>query len=483
MRRLSDERLLKSQAFINGRGVGVAQTPVINPSTGELIGAVPKLGAGEAIEAIEAASRAFRSWSATTAKERSAVLRRWFDLVVGAKEDLATILTSEEGKPFAEAQAEIDYAASYIEFYAEEAKRVTGEILPSPWAGARIQVHRQPLGVVAAITPWNFPAAMITRKIAPALAAGCTAVLKPAPETPLTALALMELAQRAGVPAGVFNVITGDAAAIGQVLTSHEVVRLLSFTGSTAVGRLLMGQCSPTVKKLALELGGNAPFIVFEDADFDAALEGLMVAKFRNMGQTCISANRVFVQSALYERFVEALACRVGALKVGDGFEPGVQQGPLICEKALQKVEAHIADALTHGARLCSGGQRHTLGRTFFEPTTLACGVSQPRILTEETFGPVAAVFRFESEEEVITKANATTNALAAYFYTRDYARLHRVLERLEFGMVGVNSGRISTELAPFGGTKESGHSREGSHHGILEMTELKYACVGGLLP
>jgi succinate-semialdehyde dehydrogenase/glutarate-semialdehyde dehydrogenase len=342
-------------------------------------------------------------------------------------------------------------------------------------------VHRQPLGVVAAITPWNFPAAMITRKVAPALAAGCTAVLKPAPETPLTALALAELAERAGMPAGVLNVITGDAAAIGQVFTSHEQVRLLSFTGSTAVGRLLMQQCSPTVKKLALELGGNAPFLVFDDADFDEAIEGAIASKFRNMGQTCVSANRIYVQSPLYERFVAVLASRVRQLRVGDGFEPGVQQGPLISQKAVQKVEAHVSDALERGAKLITGGRRHALGGTFFEPTVLACDTSEPRISREETFGPVAAIFRFDSEVEAVEKANATTSGLAAYFYTRDYSRMSRVLERLEYGMVGVNSGRISTELAPFGGIKESGHSREGSHHGIHEFTELKYACVGGL--
>ena len=483
MRALDDERLLKSQAYINGRFVGTPQVGVINPSTGERIGAVPSLTAIEATEAVEAASAAFRAWAGVTVKERSRVLRRWFDLVAAAKSDLAVILTSEQGKPFDEALGEIDYAASFIEFYAEEAKRVAGEILPSPWANTRIMVHRQPLGVVAAITPWNFPAAMITRKIAPALAAGCTAVLKPAQETPLTALALVELAERAGLPAGVLNVITGDAVSIGQVFTSHEQVRLLSFTGSTAVGRLLMQQSSSTVKKLALELGGNAPFLVFEDADLDAAIEGAVAAKFRNTGQTCVSANRIYVQSSLYERFVRELALRVRQLKVGDGFEPGVQQGPLITEKAVQKVEAHIADALEQGAKLTAGGQRHPLGGTFFQPTVLACDTSEPRLCREETFGPVAAVFRFESEAEAIEKANATTSGLAAYFYTRDYSRMSRVLERLEYGMVGVNSGRISTELAPFGGIKESGHSREGSHHGIHEFTELKYACMGGLAP
>jgi succinate-semialdehyde dehydrogenase / glutarate-semialdehyde dehydrogenase len=478
---LKDPLLLRSQAFINGRYVGIADSLIRNPATGQEVGRVPTLGAEEANEAVNAAALAFRTWSRTTAKHRSGILRRWFDLVVSARDDLATILTSEQGKPLDEALAEIDHAASYMEFYAEEAKRVSGEVLASPWPDARITVLRQPLGVVAAITPWNFPAAMVTRKIAPALAAGCTAVLKPSPETPLSALALAELAKRAGVPPGVFNVVTGDAAAIGGVLTRHEQVRLVSFTGSTAVGRLLMSQSSSTIKKMALELGGNAPFIVFEDADIDAAVAGVIAAKFRNMGQTCVSANRIYVQAPIYDLFIRELASRAAALGVGDGFEPGVQQGPLISERATQKVEAHVADAVRCGAVVVTGGGRHALGRTFFQPTVLACGNSTPTITLEETFGPIAAVFSFDTEAEVIEKANATTGGLAAYFYTRDYGRITRVVERLEVGMVGVNAGRISTELAPFGGSKESGHSREGSHHGIQEFTELKYVCLGGV--
>jgi succinate-semialdehyde dehydrogenase/glutarate-semialdehyde dehydrogenase len=481
MRTLADSSLLKSQAFIDGCYVGSGETPVTDPASGAVIAHVPNLGAEAATHAVEAASRAFRPWAAKTAKERSATLRRWFDLIVSARNDLATILTSEQGKPLAEALGEIDYAASYVEFYAEEAKRIAGEILPSHRHDARILVQRQPLGVVAAITPWNFPAAMITRKVAPALAAGCTVVVKPAPETPLTALALAELARRAGFPAGTFNVVTGDAVAIGGVLTSHPAVRLVGFTGSTPTGKLLMRQAAGTVKRVALELGGNAPFIVFDDADVDAAIEGAMASKFRNSGQTCVCTNRIYVQSAVHDVFVAKLTERVKQLRVGCGFDDGVVQGPLISERAVAKVEAHIEDALGKGARIAAGGKRHALGGTFFEPTVITGAASDMLLAQDETFGPLAAVFRFETETEVLQAANATETGLAAYFFTKDSARVFRMVERLEFGMVGVNTGLISTELAPFGGVKESGNSREGSHHGILEFTELKYACIGGI--
>ncbi len=481
MRTLADSSLLKSQAFIDGCYVGSGETPVTDPASGAVIAHVPNLGAEAATHAVEAASRAFRPWAAKTAKERSATLRRWFELIVAARNDLAAILTTEQGKPLAEALGEIDYAASYVEFYAEEAKRIAGEILPSHRPDARILVQRQPLGVVAAITPWNFPAAMITRKVAPALAAGCTVVVKPAPETPLTALALAELARRAGFPAGTFNVVTGDAVAIGGVLTSHPAVRLVGFTGSTPTGKLLMRQAAGTVKRVALELGGNAPFIVFDDADVDAAIEGAMASKFRNSGQTCVCTNRIYVQSAVHDVFVAKLTERVKQLRVGCGFDDGVVQGPLISERAVAKVEAHIEDALGKGARIAAGGKRHALGGTFFEPTVITGAASDMLLAQDETFGPLAAVFRFETETEVLQAANATETGLAAYFFTKDSARVFRMMERLEFGMVGVNTGLISTELAPFGGVKESGNSREGSHHGILEFTELKYACIGGI--
>lgn len=481
MRELKDSDLLKQEAYIDGTFVGGADLPVTNPANGEVLGFVPNFGAVEAERAVEAAAAAFKGWAAKTAKERSAILRRWFDLVIANREDLATILTSEQGKPFSEALGEIDYAASYIEFYAEEAKRIAGEILPSHRSDARITVFRQPIGVVAAITPWNFPAAMITRKIAPALAAGCTVVVKPAPETPLTALALTMLAERAGFPAGTVNALTGDAIAIGKVLTTHKKVRLVGFTGSTPVGKILMQQASSTVKKVALELGGNAPFVVFDDADVDAAVEGAMISKYRNMGQTCVCTNRFYVQAGIHDRFVEKLDARIKALNVGDGFGEGVGQGPMITEKAVKKVEAHIADAVIKGASVLTGGKRHALGRTFFEPTLITGANGSMQLAREETFGPVAAVFKFDTEEEVIAAANDTDSGLAAYFYTRDVGRTFRVMEGLEYGMVGVNTGLISTELAPFGGIKESGNSREGSHHGIEEFTELKYGCIAGL--
>jgi len=483
MRDLKDATLLRSQAYIDGEFIGEPTLPVNNPATGEIIARVPGFGADEATAAVEAATRAFHLWAVRTAKERSVILRRWFALIIANRSDIATILTSEQGKPFAEALGEVDYAAAYIEFYAEEAKRVAGEMLPSHRADARILVMRQPIGVVAAITPWNFPAAMITRKIAPALAAGCTVVLKPALETPLTALALAELAARAGFPAGTINVLTGDSRAIGGVLTTHPKVRLVGFTGSTEVGKILMRQASSTVKKVALELGGNAPFIVFDDADLDAAVDGALLSKYRNMGQTCVCTNRIYVQAGIHDEFVAQLVARVSELRVGDGFGEGVQQGPLITMDAVEKVELHIADAVSKGAKVALGGHRHALGRTFFQPTILTEVTCDMDLAREETFGPLAPIFRFDTEQDVIAAANDTQSGLAAYFYSRDLARVFRVTEQLEYGMVGVNTGLISTELAPFGGVKESGNSREGSAHGILEFTELKYACIGGLAP
>ena len=470
--RLRDPSLLVTRCYVDGAHVGDGNDPVDDPATGERLALVPRFGAAEATAAVEAASAAFPGWAGRLAKDRSKILRRWFDLIVENREDLALILTSEQGKPLAEALGEIDYGASYVEFYAEEAKRVRGETLPSHRLDARVLVLRQPVGVVAAITPWNFPSAMITRKVAPALAAGCTVVIKPAPETPLSALALTVLAERAGLPKGVFNVITGDAPAIGGVLTSHPAVRVVGFTGSTEVGKLLMRQSAGTVKKVALELGGNAPFIVFDDADVDAAVEGAIIAKFRNAGQTCVCANRIYAQAGVYDRFVEKLSAAVAGLRVGVGTEAGVVQGPLINDEAVAKVERHLADATAKGAAIVTGGNRHALGRTFFEPTVLAGVTADMAVAREETFGPLAPVFRFETEAEAIAAANATEFGLAAYVYTRDVGRVFRVGEGLEYGMVGVNSGILSSELAPFGGIKESGNSREGSHHGIEEFLE-----------
>lgn len=478
---LKDPDLLRRQCFVDGAWVGSPGIDVTNPATGGLVGRVPDFGADEATQAVEAADRAFKPWAAKTAKERSTLLRRWFDLIIANRDDLALILTSEQGKPLAEAKGEIDYAAAFVEFYAEEAKRIAGETLPSHRADARILVLRQATGVVAAITPWNFPAAMITRKVAPALAAGCTAVVKPAGETPLTALALAVLAERAGIPAGVLGIVTGNARAIGGVFTSHPAVRIVTFTGSTEVGKILMKQAASAVKKVALELGGNAPFIVFDDADLDAAVEGAMLSKFRNMGQTCVCANRIYAQAGIYDAFVEKLTAAVAKLKVGNGVEEGVTQGPLINAAAIEKVEAHLADATAKGARVVSGGHRHALGGTYFEPTVVAGVTSDMAVAREETFGPVAPVFRFETDEEVIEAANDTEFGLAAYFYARDVGRVFRVGEALEYGIVGINSGLISTELAPFGGMKESGFGREGSHHGIDEFVEKKYMLVAGL--
>ncbi|MGO8738350.1 NAD-dependent succinate-semialdehyde dehydrogenase [Rhodoblastus sp.] len=479
--RLADPSLLKTQMLLGGAWRGEGELEIRNPANGAVLGRVPNGGAAEAAEAIEIAARAQKTWAAQTAKQRAGLLRQWFELVVAARDDLSVIMTSEQGKPLAEARGEIDYAASFIEFFAEEAKRVYGETIPSPWPDARIVTLRQPIGVMTAITPWNFPAAMITRKCAPALAAGCACVVKPAPETPLTALALGELAVRAGLPPGVLNMVTGDAPAIGKVFCEHPAVRFVGFTGSTEVGKLLMRQAASGVKKVGLELGGNAPFIVFDDADLDAAVAGAMLSKYRNMGQTCVCANRLYVQESVYDSFAEKLAAAVEKLKVGDGLEEGVQQGPLINAEALAKVEAHIADALAKGARVTIGGQRHELGGTFFQPTVLCDVTPEMAVAREETFGPVAPLFRFSDEADVIAQANATPYGLAAYFYARDLGRVFRVAEALEYGMVGVNSGIISTEVAPFGGVKESGIGREGSRHGIEEFLEIKYVLLGGL--
>jgi succinate-semialdehyde dehydrogenase/glutarate-semialdehyde dehydrogenase len=482
---LGDPDLLRTRCLIDGHWTdadGGASFPVSDPATGELLAGVPSMGAAETRRAIEAADAALPAWRARTGKERAAVLRRWFDLMTAHAEDLARLMTAEQGKPLAEARGEVAYAASFVEWFAEEAKRTYGDFIPSPAADKRLLAIRQPVGVCAAITPWNFPAAMITRKVAPALAAGCTVVVKPAEQTPLTALALAELAQRAGFPPGVFNVLTGDPAAIGGELTSNPTVRKLSFTGSTAVGRLLMAQCAATVKKLSLELGGNAPFIVFDDADLEAAVEGAMMSKYRNTGQTCVCANRLLVQAPVYDAFAERLAARVKTLEVGPGTREGVAQGPLIDEAALRKVEEHVADALVKGARILAGGRRHALGGTFYEPTVIAGVTPDMKCAREETFGPVAPLFRFDTEEQAIRMANDTEFGLAAYFYSRDIARCFRVGEALEYGIVGVNTGIISNEVAPFGGVKQSGIGREGSRYGIEEYLELKYLCLGGIV-
>ena len=477
---LKDPALFRTQCYIGGAWVSAAKSfPVHNPASGELLGAVPDMGVEETRRAIAAAEAAFPAWRAKTGKERAAVLRKWNDLIVAHLDDLALILTTEQGKPLAEAKGEVAIGAAYVEWSAEDAKRVYGDTIPSPWADKRLVVIKQPVGVCAAITPWNFPHSMITRKVAPALAAGCTVVLKPAEQTPFCALALAELAARAGFPKGVLNIITGDAPAIGGELCANPAVRKISFTGSTEVGRLLMTQVAPTVKKISLELGGNAPFIVFDDADLDAAVEGAMISKYRNSGQTCVCANRLFVQDGVYEEFAAKLAAKVRTLKVGAGTEAGVQQGPLIDQQALAKVEAHVADAANGGARVLTGGKRHARGGTFFEPTVLADVKPSMKIFREETFGPVAPLFRFGSDDEVIALANDTEYGLAAYFYSRDIGRVWKVAEALDYGMVGVNSGLITTEVAPFGGVKQSGLGREGSKYGIEEYVELKYICMG----
>ena len=479
---IADKSLFRQESYINGRWVRALETiEVHNPATGERIGTIPALGRAETAEAIAAAAVAQKKWAAVPAKQRGQILRKWYDLIVANQEDLARIMTTEQGKPLGEARGEMTYGASFVEFFAEEARRVYGQTIPSPWPNGRIVVIRQPVGVVAAITPWNFPNAMITRKAAPALAAGCAFVVKPAAETPYSALALAELAERAGIPAGVFSVVTGHAKEIGAEMTSNPTVRGLSFTGSTAVGKLLMAQCSSTVKKIGLELGGNAPFIVFDDADLDAAVSGAMLSKYRNAGQTCVCANRMLVQEGIYDAFVEKLAAAVSKLRVGNGAEDGVTTGPLISAKAIEKVEEHVADAVAKGGKVVIGGRRHALGGSFYEPTIIRDVTSDMKVAREETFGPVAPIFRFKTEDEAVTMANATEFGLACYFYTRDIGRVWRVGEALEYGMVGINEGIISTAEAPFGGVKESGLGREGSMHGIEEYVEMKYMMMGGL--
>jgi succinate-semialdehyde dehydrogenase/glutarate-semialdehyde dehydrogenase len=481
---LQNPQLLRQQALIGNEWTDAdnhARFSVNNPATGSLIGEVPLMGAVETQRAIAAADAAWPAWRKRTAKERSAVLRRWFDLVMQNQEDLALLMTSEQGKPLAEARGEVAYAASFIEWFAEEARRTYGDVVPSPANDRRIVVIKQAVGVTAAITPWNFPLAMITRKAAPALAAGCTMIVKPAEQTPLSALALAYLAQQAGVPGGVLSVITGDAIAIGGALTSSQTVRKLSFTGSTAVGRLLATQSADSLKKLSLELGGNAPFIVFDDADLDAAAEGAMASKFRNTGQTCVCANRILVQDSVYDAFAEKLTARVAALKVAAGTETGATQGPLIDTDALHKVEEHVADAIAKGAKLAIGGASHALGGTFYQPTVLLNVTADMQLAQEETFGPVAGLFRFSNEEQAVALANASEFGLSAYFYSRDMARVWRVAEALEVGMVGINTGVISHAEAPFGGVKQSGLGREGGKYGIDEYLELKYLCMGGL--
>ncbi|MDA0575006.1 NAD-dependent succinate-semialdehyde dehydrogenase [Burkholderia gladioli] len=478
---LKDPSLLRQQIYLAGEWQGAANGAsfeVRNPANGELLGSVPLAGAAETRRAIEAANAAWPAWRRRTAKERAAILRKWYELMLAHADDLALILTTEQGKPLAEARGEILYAASFIEWFAEEGKRVYGDTIPTPAGDKRIVVTKEPVGVCAAITPWNFPAAMITRKVGPALAAGCPIVVKPAEATPFSALALAVLAERAGVPAGVFSVVTGDPKAIGGELTGNATVRKLSFTGSTPVGRLLMAQCAPTVKKVSLELGGNAPFIVFDDADLDAAVEGAIASKYRNSGQTCVCTNRFYVHDKVYDAFAAKLAAAVEKLKVGRGTEAGVMQGPLINEAAVLKVEAHIEDALAKGASIATGGKRHALGHGFFEPTVLTGVTPDMKVAKEETFGPLAPLLRFASDEEVIGFANDTEFGLAAYFYSRDIGRVWRVAEALEYGMVGINTGLISNEVAPFGGVKQSGLGREGSHYGIDDYVVIKYLCL-----
>ena len=481
---LNDASLLKTDALIGGDWVqGASRFEVTDPATGQRLAEVASLGAAEADAAIAAADKAWPAWRAKTAKERASILMKWFALLHQHADDLARIMTAEQGKPLAEAKGEVGYGASFLEWFAEEARRIYGETIPSTDGNKRFLVIKQPVGVCAAITPWNFPIAMITRKVAPALAAGCPVIIKPAEATPLSALAVAELAQRAGMPAGVLNVITADAdgsVEIGKRLCASDVVRHLSFTGSTEVGRILAAQCAPTIKKLSLELGGNAPFIVFDDADLDSAVEGAITAKYRNAGQTCVCANRLYAQDGIYDAFVQKLAEKARAMKVGNGFEPGVAQGPLIDAQAMAKVEAHVADALAKGAKLVVGGTR--LGERFYTPTVLAEVTSDMRCAREETFGPVAPVFRFKTEAEAIQLANATEFGLASYFYSRDVGRIFRVGEALEYGMVGINTGLISTCEVPFGGVKQSGLGREGAHHGIDDYVEIKYLCLGDIL-
>ncbi|MCU7696577.1 NAD-dependent succinate-semialdehyde dehydrogenase [Acinetobacter sp. AYS6] len=481
---LNELALFRQQAFVAGKWCDAdhQQTSEIsNPATLEVIGTVPNMGKAEAERAIEAAKEAWPLWKNKTAKDRSIILKKWFDLIISNADDLAFILTSEQGKPLAEAKGEILYAASFIEWFAEEAKRVYGDIIPSPYPDARIVVNKQPIGVVAAITPWNFPAAMITRKVAPALAAGCPCIVKPAPETPFTALALVDLAVQAGVPAEIFSVITGDAVHIGDAIFESDVVRKFTFTGSTPVGKMLLERSAKTLKKVSLELGGNAPFIVFDDADLDAAIEGALIAKFRNAGQTCVCVNRFLVQAGIYEKFIAALSQKIQNFNIGNGLEAGHDIGPLINANAVKKVEAHIQDALDKNGRLVIGGKKHVAGELFFEPTLIADVTADMDVATQETFGPLAAVFKFETEQQAVKMANATEFGLAAYCYTKDLGRAWRMSEQLEYGMVGINKGLISNEVAPFGGIKQSGLGREGSKYGIEDYLEIKYTLFGGL--
>jgi len=481
---LQDSKLFRQACYIDGAWVEAAargSIDVDNPATGEIVGTVPRLGRAETRQAVDAAARAFPAWRKKTAKERATVMRRWFDLMMANQEDLARLMTTEQGKPLGESRGEVAYAASFLEWFGEEAKRIYGDTIPAHQPDKRIVVIKEPIGVVACITPWNFPLAMITRKAGPAIAAGCAVVLKPASQTPFSALALAELAERAGVPRGVFNVITGPASEIGAELTSNPIVRKLSFTGSTETGKLLMAQCATTVKKLSLELGGNAPFIVFEDADLDAAVEGAIASKYRNTGQTCVCANRLLVHDAVYDAFAGKLAEAVKKLRPAAGIDDGATQGPLIDDRAVEKVESHIADATAKGAKVLLGGKRHALGGRFFEPTILTDVTSAMAVAREETFGPVAPLFRFTTEADAIALANDTEFGLAAYFYGRDIGRIWRVAEALEYGIVGINTGIISTEVAPFGGVKESGLGREGSKYGLEEFLEVKYLCLGGI--
>ena len=481
---LKDMSLFRQQCYVDGQWIDAdsgGTIDVTNPATGEVLGTVPKLGADETRRAIEAAERAWPAWRALLAKERTNILRKWFNMILENQEDLARLMTLEQGKPLAESMGEVVYGASFIEWFAEEGKRIYGDTIPQHQGDKRIIVIKQPVGVVAAITPWNFPNAMITRKCGPALAAGCPIVIKPATATPYSALALAELAERAGIPKGIFSVVTGGAGAIGGEMTSNPIVRKLTFTGSTEIGKLLMEQCASTVKKVSMELGGNAPFLVFDDADLDAAVEGAMMSKFRNTGQTCVCANRILVQDGVYDAFAAKLAEAVKGLKVGFGLNEGVNQGPLIDMAAVEKVEEHIADATGKGAKVAAGGSRHELGGSFFEPTVLTGVTTDMKVTKEETFGPVAPLFRFKTEEEAIAMANDTEFGLASYFYARDLGRVWRVGEGLESGIVGINTGIISTEVAPFGGVKESGVGREGSRYGMDDFLEVKYLCMGGV--
>jgi succinate-semialdehyde dehydrogenase/glutarate-semialdehyde dehydrogenase len=484
MTSIQDSKFFRQHAYVGGKWIDAedgATVAVTNPANGSTLGTVPKMGTNDARRAIDAANAAWPAWREMTAAARGKLMRRWFDLIVANADELGALMTAEQGKPLAEARGEVLYAASFIEWFAEEGKRVYGDVIPSPAGDRRIVVIKQPIGVCAAITPWNFPAAMITRKAGPALAAGCPIVVKPATSTPYSALALAALAEEAGIPAGVFNVITGDSGSIGRELTSNPIVRKLSFTGSTEIGRVLYEQSAPTLKKLSLELGGNAPFIVFDDADLDAAVEGAIASKFRNAGQTCVCANRLYVHDKVYDAFAEKLVAAVNRIKVGPGTEAGVQQGPLIDRKAVEKVEEHIADAVSNGARVIAGGKPHALGGTFFQPTVMADVTPAMKVAKEETFGPLAPLFRFHTDEEVVGYANDTEFGLASYFYSRDIGRIWRVAEQLEYGMVGINTGLISNEVAPFGGVKQSGLGREGSHYGIDDYVVIKYLAMGGL--